>query len=156
MIMAAGKMQSKRSLRSGAAARKAGVNNETLRYYERNDLLPAPPRSESGYRQYPANTVTRIRFIKQAQELGFSLKEIKELLALRVEKGRKRCEKVRGRAAAKRDEIDKKLRNLRSIRKALDKLITSCEAGETSTQCPIIDALETDPHEDKSDGGMEN
>ena len=91
-------------LRSGELAKRAGVNIETLRFYERKGLLPHPPRRGSGYREYPVESIRLIRFIKRAQELGFSLCEIRELLALRVRPG-VTCAEVREKAEQKVDEV---------------------------------------------------
>src|SRR5712692_68328 len=99
-------------------AKRGGVNLETIRYYERTGLLPKPPRSRSGYRQFTPESVRRVRFIKRAQELGFSLKEIKELLALRIAPGSTRAD-VRKRAEAKIADIDEKVTHLRAMKKAL-------------------------------------
>jgi Hg(II)-responsive transcriptional regulator len=124
------------------AARKAGVNVQTLRYYERRGLLAEPPRRRSGYREYSADTVDVVRFIKRAQELGFSLDEIRELVSLR---GVRRAERNRVRAIAQRRiaDIDSKIQQLTSMRAALDTLVTSCLAGG-SAECPIIEALNGD------------
>jgi Cu(I)-responsive transcriptional regulator len=120
-------------------AREAGVNTQTLRYYERRGLLPKPPRRGSGYRDYSDDAVRIVRFIKRAQELGFSLDEIEQLIRLR---GVRRGERQRVRAIAERKvvEIDKKIAQLQSMRAALDHLIASCHRGGAA-ECPIIDAL---------------
>ncbi len=120
-------------------AREAGVNTQTLRYYERRGLLPKPPRRGSGYRDYSDDAVRIVRFIKRAQELGFSLDEIEQLVRLR---GVRRGERHRVRAIAERKvvEIDKKIAHLQSMRRALDHLIMSCHRGGAA-ECPIIDAL---------------
>jgi DNA-binding transcriptional MerR regulator len=117
-------------------AREAGVNAQTLRYYERRGLLPRPPRRGSGYREYPADAVRIVRFIKKAQELGFSLDEIEELVRLR---GVRRGERHRVRAIAER-----KIADLQSMRAALDQLVESCHKG-SDVDCPIIDALNEPP-----------
>lgn len=121
-------------------AEKAGVNPETLRYYERKGIIPKPPRSAAGYRQYDTSYVQRLRFIQRAQELGFTLQEIKDLLALRVDDNRS-CEDVRQHATKKKAAVEEKLRDLRRIRDALDVLITNCREEEPSNECPILDAL---------------
>src|SRR5947207_4045264 len=95
----------------GQVARSAGVGVETVRFYERQGLLEEPARRESGYRQYPDDVVARLRFIKRAKELGFSLKEIKELLALRVDPDTT-CAEVRSKAAAKIADIKEKIQAL--------------------------------------------
>lgn len=129
-------------LKVGELARKAGVNPQTIHYYERRGLLPKPPRTESNYRAYPEETVLRVRFVKRAQELGFTLKEIKELLSLRAAP-RSRCGDVRGRAQLKLRDIDTRIRTLRAMRKALTKLIGECSGMGPVTQCPILEALES-------------
>src|SRR5438093_13619861 len=106
------------SLRSAELARRGGVNLETIRYYERKGLLPKPPRTPAGYRTFDAEAVRRLRFIKQAQALGFSLKEVRELLALRIKPGTS-CGEVRRRAETKLADIDDKIKQLRAMKKAL-------------------------------------
>ncbi len=128
-------------LTSGELARRAGVNVETIRYYERRGLLPKPPRSASGYRVFPDEALRRLRFIKRAQELGFSLKEIKELLALSMD-SEATCEDVRSRANAKIDDIENKLRILAGMKESLQRLVTAClDHGQTG-DCPILDCLD--------------
>ena len=124
-------------------ARKTGVNPETIRYYERAGLLPKPPRSQSGYRLFPPNSVRRMRFIRRAQELGFSLKEIKELLALRISPGSTRAD-VRKRAKAKVADIDEKIQHLREIKKTLVRLDQTCCGEGPASDCPILDNLSLD------------
>jgi len=120
-------------------AREAGVNAQTLRYYERRGLLPKPPRRGSGYRDYSDEAVRLVRFIKRAQELGFSLDEVEELVRLR---GVRRAERHRVRAIAERKiaDIDRKIAQLRSMRAALRQLVDACHRG-AAAECPIIDAL---------------
>ncbi len=128
-------------LRTGELAKRAGVNLGTIRFYERKGLLPEPRRAESGYRSFPPAAVRRVQFIKRAQELGFSLEEIKELLALRVQPGAT-CAEIRRRAEAKILQIDTKIRALRSIRRALACLAASCNGRGTVGDCPILDAFD--------------
>ena len=128
-------------LRIGEVASRAGVNIQTLRYYERRGLLEAPGRTGSGYREYPSETVRLIRFIKRAQDLGFTLKEIEELIALRDAKGRKRSE-VRSLAEAKMRDIDKKLAQLQAMRSALYTMVESCTCRDGRPTCPILEALD--------------
>lgn len=123
----------------GRAARAAGVNIETVRFYERRGLIDQPPKG-AGYREYPPQLVARIRFIKQAQQIGFSLREIDELLALRADPAAD-CADVRQRAIAKRDEVRGKIRQLEQIGAALDTLIASCPRSGALQSCSIIDAL---------------
>ena len=115
-----------RPLRSGEVAQRAGVNVESLRFYEREGLLPEPPRRESGYREYPAETVGLIRFIKRAQELGFSLGEVQELLAGR-NTPRAKSAAVRRMLAAKVVEIDGKIHHLQAMRQVLDGMLGACD-----------------------------
>jgi len=121
------------------AAKEAGVNTQTLRYYERRGLLPRPARRRSGYREYSGDAVRIVRFVKRAQELGFSLDEIDELVRLR---GVRRGERHRVRAIAERKiaEIDQKIGQLRSMRAALKELVDACHSGGPA-ECAIIDAL---------------
>jgi Cu(I)-responsive transcriptional regulator len=125
----------------GRTAKAAGVNAQTLRYYERRGLLGRARRGRSGYREYSADAVAIVRFIKRAQELGFSLDEIEELMKLR---GVRRSERHRVRTIAQRKiaEIDSKITHLTSMRQALDTLVRSCQRGNDA-ECPIIEALAT-------------
>ena len=124
----------------GQLARRGGVNLETIRYYERLGLLPKPPRTQAGYRVFPEDTTARVRFIKRAKELGFSLKEIKELLALRIEPGKTRAD-VRERAESKLSDIDEKIKSLREMRKSLAKLTKVCRGDGPVNDCPILESL---------------
>ena len=124
----------------GEAAEQAGVNVQTLRYYERRGLLPKPPRRTSGYREFPQESVRIVRFIKRAQELGFSLEEVDELLRLRRHSGRNR-QRVRSIAERRVRQIDQKIAELDRMRRALRILVHSCHEG-TTLDCPIIEALE--------------
>jgi len=124
----------------GRLAEQSRVNLETLRYYERLGLLPRPPRSSSGYRLYPREAVERVRFIKQAQLLGFSLKEVAELLSLRVAPGTS-CADVKQRADKKVADIRQKIRNLQRMKQALIKVSASCSGRGPSSECPILEAL---------------
>lgn len=130
----------KEGLSSGQVARKAGVNIETLRYYERRRLLPLPPRTEGGYRVYPPEAVRQVRFIKRAQGLGFTLEEIQELLRL-SQAGTGRCRDVRERVQQKIASIDEKVRQLQHMRAALTTLASTC-SGSMAPECPILDELE--------------
>ena len=128
-------------LKSGQLAKEVGINVETLRYYERRALIPEPPRRESGYRIYPPNSIERIRFIKSAQELGFTLEEIKELLALRVDESATRAE-VRQHAQDKVVQIDAKIAALTQMRTALNHMINQCHGEGPTSECPILEAIE--------------
>lgn len=136
-------------MRIGDVAARAGVNRQTLRYYERRGILGEPKRSRAGYREYPTDTVRLIRFIKRAQELGFTLDEIEELIALRQTSPRRRA-KVRDLALAKVRDIDEKLARLQSMRSALSVLVDGCACGAEALACPILEALddEGDAHVD--------
>ena len=125
----------------GQVARQAGVGVETVRFYERQGLLEEPSRRESGYRQYPEDVVSRLRFIRRAKELGFSLKEIKELLALRVDPSTT-CREVKEQAEAKIGDIEEKIHSLQRMKKALVKLTAVCGGRGPTSECPILDALD--------------
>jgi len=131
------------SLKTGELARQAGVNVETLRFYEREGLLPEPPRRTSGYRDYPPDTVQRIRFIQRAKELGFTLREIKGLLELRVdpETG---CAEVKKQAAEKIVDVKQKISALKKIERALSELMNTCRGSGPVDDCPILKHLEKD------------
>ncbi len=134
------------TLTIGRVAKKAGVNVETIRYYERQGLISRPLRRQSGggllgYRQYPAETVKRILFIRHAKELGFSLKEIAELLSLRVEQD-VTCGDVRKRAEAKVADINIRIKILQRMKNALSKLAKECKGRGPVSECPILEALE--------------
>lgn len=125
----------------GSVAREAGLGIDTVRYYEREGLLQKPARAANGYRQYPADAVARLRFIRQAKELGFSLNEIKELLSLRVTPG-KSCADVRAHAEHKIADVDRRIASLKRVRGVLVKLASACSGKGPVTQCPILEALE--------------
>ena len=125
----------------GQVARRAGVGVETVRYYEREGLLEEPPRRASGYRQYSVEVVKRLRFIKRAQKLGFSLKEITELLLLRVD-AQNACEEVRQRTEAKIAEVERKLIELQRMRQALLQVASLCTGQGPDSRCPMLDALD--------------
>jgi MerR family mercuric resistance operon transcriptional regulator len=130
-------------LKVGEVARRAGVNLQTIHFYEREGLLPKPPRTASNYRMYSEDAVRRVRFIKRAQELGFTLRVIKELLSLRASPGT-RCADVRLQAQAKLRDIDEKIGTLQRMRKALTKLIGECAGRGPVTSCPILEALDSE------------
>lgn len=124
----------------GQIAKRAGVGVETVRFYERQGLIPEPPRTTSGYRQFPADTVARIGFIQRAQELGFSLREIDELIALRLD-GTSSGAEVRARAEAKIEDIEAKIHDLERMRGTLRELTRACSGRGTAAECPILEAL---------------
>lgn len=125
----------------GRLAKLAGVNVETIRYYQRRGLLAEPDKPHMGYRRYPVGIVKHIRFIKRAQALGFTLDEITELL--RLEKARA-CAETRALAAHKMELIDRKLMGLAAMREALAGLVQQCDAGRPAKGCPIIQVLAQD------------
>ena len=125
----------------GRLAQLVGVNLETIRYYERQGLLPAPPRTAAGYRVFPRESARRLRFIKRAQELGFSLNEIAELLALRMQPGTKQTD-MRMRAEAKISDIEQKIRTLQAMKKTLRQLTDRCEGCGPLSDCPILESLD--------------
>ncbi|MGH9401155.1 MAG: heavy metal-responsive transcriptional regulator [Terriglobia bacterium] len=129
------------SMTIGNVAKRAGVGVETLRFYERIGLIDEPPRKDSGYRQYPADTIDQVRLIKRAKELGFSLKEIKELMALRIAPGAT-CAQVKERAEVKIEDIEEKIRSLQRMKRALQKLMSACGGEVSVSECPVLDALE--------------
>jgi Hg(II)-responsive transcriptional regulator len=130
-------------LKVGEVAKRAAVNPQTIHFYEREGLLPKPPRTASNYRMYSDDAVRRVRFIKRAQELGFGLKDIKELLSLRATPGT-RCADVRQQAVARLQDINDKIETLQRMRKALTKLIGECAGRIPITACPILEALDSE------------
>ena len=128
------------TLTIGALAAAAGVGRETVRFYERKGLLEAPPRSPAGYRHYSVTVVGRLRFIRRAQGLGFTLKEISDLLALRVDEVAA-CG-TEARAREKLSRVAEKLTELRRMKRALERLVEACLAREPTSDCPILEELE--------------
>src|SRR5712691_5110215 len=126
----------------GALAKRAGVGVETVRFYERRGLVRRPARPGTGYRAYPEDAVGRIRFIRNAQALGFTLQEVTALLALRVTAGTS-CAAVRSRAAAKLADVKQRLTDLERIRIALEKLVAACPGRGALNSCTILDALDS-------------
>lgn len=135
------------SLTIGQVARSAGVGVETVRFYEREGLIAEPPRRPSGYRQYPPDAVRRIRFIKRAKDLGFTLAEIGELLSLRIAP-ETTCADVCDRAVVKICDIDGKLLALQRMKEALVRLTKACTGPGPTTDCPILEALDTEDFDD--------
>jgi Hg(II)-responsive transcriptional regulator len=130
-----------RTMTIGELARAAGVNVQTVRYYERRGLLEEPPRRASGYREYPESDVGRLGFIRRAQGLGFTLAEIGDLLSLRVDP-RTTSADVHRRVEEKLVDVEEKLTDLRRIRGALRELAASCKAHGPVGECPFLEALE--------------
>jgi len=125
------------TLTIGRLARAANVNVETVRYYQRVGLVREPVKPFEGFRVYPLETVDRIRFIKRAQKLGFSLQDIAHLLEL----GDGHCDDVREQAEAKLTKIEAQIKDLQAMRKALKKLVTECRSGKHRGHCPIVQSL---------------
>ncbi|MGI8639107.1 MAG: heavy metal-responsive transcriptional regulator [Pyrinomonadaceae bacterium] len=130
-------------LTRGELAKQSGVNFATVRYYEKLGLLPEPPRSNAGYRIFSTESVGRIRFIKQAQDLGFSLKEIKQLLDLRVTPEATSSD-VRMRATEKITDIGDKIKRLREMKNSLEMLVESCCYDTAASECPILENLSSE------------
>jgi MerR family copper efflux transcriptional regulator len=128
-------------MRIGKASREAGVNVQTLRYYERRGLLPRTSRLASGYREYDSGSVALVRFIKNAQELGFTLAEVGELVALRAERSRS-DEDVRRLAKRKIEAMDRRIRQLTEMKDELAALVARCEAARCKDDCVILDAFD--------------
>ena len=124
----------------GQVAKQSGVGVETIRFYERERLIHQPLRPESGYRRYPSETIMRIKFIQRSKALGFSLKEIKELLSLRVDSVSS-CGEVKKRAEEKIADIEKKIHTLREMKQALGRLALACRGKGPTGECPILEAL---------------
>lgn len=129
------------TLKTGELAAQAGVNVQTLRYYERRGLIEEPERRASGYREYSTDAVQLIRFIKRAQELGFTLAEIEDLLRLRSNQDAA-CSEVRSAAEAKIEDIEQKIRHLRAMKRALGALVAACETEGSPLHCPLLEALD--------------
>ncbi len=126
----------------GDVAKKAGVNMQTVKYYERRGLLLPVHRKDSGYRVYDEESVQRLKFIKQAQELGFSLREIEELLELRSSSSANKCSKAVRKAETKLKEVGEKMKRLSKMEKVLHKLIADCHQRKPSDDCPILECCE--------------
>lgn len=124
------------ALTIGKLAQAAGVNLETIRYYQRRGLLATPPRPPGGVRRYPAELLARLRFIKRAQQLGFSLREIRNLLSL----SQNDCRSTRALTEEHLADLDQRLHDLQRMRRMLRSLLKACRAGKDAT-CPIVDSL---------------
>lgn len=126
-------------MRSSEVAVRAGVNVQTLRYYERRGLLAEPPRSPSGYRAYPSEAVALVQFVKRAQEHGFTLDEIEELLHL-ADGGPDDCQAARDLAQARMTQLADKIADLQRMQRSLAELVDTCELPRTDRCCPLIEA----------------
>ncbi|MGH8183873.1 MAG: heavy metal-responsive transcriptional regulator [Rhodanobacteraceae bacterium] len=124
----------------GAVARQAGVGIDTVRYYEREGLLPEPVRRASGYRDYGAGVIERLRFIRRAKELGFTLHEIRELLVLSTDRERG-VKSVKQRAEVRLVGVEQRIRELQRVKRGLKQLIDACPGHGALEHCPILRAL---------------
>jgi Hg(II)-responsive transcriptional regulator len=129
-------------VRTSELAAEAAVNPQTLRYYERRGLLAEPARSPAGYRAYPAEAVRRVRFIKRAQELGFTLAEVETLLYL-AEGGPDSCDRVRALAAEKIADLRQRIADMRALQTGLTRLVATCELPRERRDCPILHELDS-------------
>jgi MerR family mercuric resistance operon transcriptional regulator len=134
-------IEEKITYKVGEVARKAGVNKETLRYYEKRKLITKPGRRRSGYRIFTQHHIDQVKFIKRAQELGFTLSEIKELLELRTDENTT-CSEVKTEAEEKYKDVVEKIEDLQRIKITLVELIDSCSGSGPKGDCPILKALE--------------
>ena len=130
-------------LTRGKLAGRGGVNIATIRYYEKRGLLPDAPRTRAGYRMYAGDALRRLHFIRQAQMLGFSLDEIGELLALRMQPGTT-CADIRMRANEKISAVEQKIGDLQRIKNALTDLASACRGAGPTAECPILEALDAE------------
>jgi MerR family mercuric resistance operon transcriptional regulator len=130
-------------MRTKQVADRAGVNAETLRYYERRGLLPEPPRTRAGYRDYPESAVKVLRFVKRAQLLGFSLAEVESLLGL-AEGGPESCDAARVLAQEHVADIDRRIAELCRMRGALEVLVDSCGRPRDRRACPLLETIQDD------------
>lgn len=132
-------------MKIGQLASLAGVPAATIRYYERRGILAEPPRTHSGYRRYDVETADRLRFIKRAQELGFTLEEIEELLALRVEDPAS-CAAVEAKTREKIRDVARKISELKRLEAALSRLADACTTRTATVECPVLEMLIHEDH----------
>jgi MerR family transcriptional regulator, mercuric resistance operon regulatory protein len=137
-------------IKIGALAEQSSVHVETIRYYQSLGLMPKPVRAHGAVRRYGKDAVDRLRFIKRAQGLGFSLDEVKLLLGLSIGE---HCRETRTLAERKRELVDKKINDLRAIQSALNTLIAACRAGKHGRGCPIIESLSIEERRRSPDAG---
>ncbi len=131
-------------MKIGHLAKSVGIDIQTVRYYESQGLLTEPNRMENGYRDFPVDSIKRLQFIKKAKLVGFTLKEIKELLAIQVTKDKHTCQEVKNFTQIKLDEINQKIKKLTEIESALKKIHSLCCGGsEKASHCSILQALES-------------
>jgi Cu(I)-responsive transcriptional regulator len=130
----------------GKLAKQVGIGIETVRFYERQGLIDPPPRTDSNYRLYPEDEVARLKFIKRAKALGFTLNEIKELLFIRHDPNATKAD-IKNRTLAKIKGIENKISDLARIKTALEHLASSCDGHGPLDECPILEALDSDINE---------
>lgn len=138
----------------GELAEASGVGVETIRFYERKKLIAQPKRPQSGFRHYDHAIARRVRFIRQAQELGFTLAEIKQLLELRLDP-RRSCADVKSEAETKLADIDEKIASLKVMRNALVEITRSCSGEGPTSACPILDAIEASANKPRRAGNTD-
>jgi MerR family copper efflux transcriptional regulator len=129
-------------MRIGKVAKQVGITVEAIRFYEKKGLIEPPTRNESGYRDYPEDVVQLVSFIKRAKELGFSLKEIKNLMSLRYTPGTT-CSEIKSQTIEKIANIDRKVKDLLKIKGALAELVSGCPGQGPLNHCTIMEALES-------------
>ena len=127
----------------GRLAKQVGIGIETIRFYERQGLIEPPPRTESNYRLYPTEEAARLRFIKRAKNLGFTLSEIKELLFIRHDPNATKAD-IKNRTLNKIEDVKQKISDLTRIKMALEHLASSCDGHGPLEECPILEALDSD------------
>ena len=134
------RIKAKEIMTIGVLAQKSETDAQTIRYYERLGLMSKPDRTEANYRVYNKDAVSRLRFIKRAKEIGFSLNDIKVLLGM-VDGEVRRCDEVRDFAETRLDKIQTQIRNLKSMERTLSNLVSQCMNSKTLKDCPILDEL---------------
>jgi Hg(II)-responsive transcriptional regulator len=129
-----------RNMRTGQLAEQVGVNLQTVRYYERRGLLAEPPRRDSGYREYGPESVDALRFIKRAQQLGFTLNEVEQLLHLAAG-GPDACDAARALANHRIADLDTRIADLQAMRDSLERLAQTCERPHGERECALLQSL---------------
>ena len=124
----------------GQVAKYAGVGVETIRYYERRGLIAQPDAPAGGFREYPDDVVDRVRFIRHAKDLGFTLQEIGELLSLQL-RPRANCATVKRRVEQKISDVETKVQSLKKLRHTLLKLAHACDERAATDECPVLESL---------------
>ncbi len=123
----------------GELSAMTGCNSETIRYYERIEILPKPPRSAGGHRQYDQDAAQRLKFVRKCRDLGFSLDQVRELLHF-VDGGNYTCDEVRAMAVGHMESVKRKISDLNKMKRVLADMVDQCNGGQVP-DCPIIDAL---------------